>query len=99
MSMPMPPTTASPPPPEGSAMGTLVQGMVSIACARGVEATVQRLESLLKAKGITLFANIDLSGDAARAGLELRPERMLIFGNPKAGTPLMVEKPSIGLDL
>ena len=46
-----------------------------------------------------VFAHIDFSGDAARAGLAMRPEQMLIFGNPKAGTPLMVEAPVAGLDL
>ena len=80
-------------------METAVDGMVTIECAHGVEETVQRLDALIKAKGIMLFANIDFSGDAARAGLSLRPERMLIFGNPKAGTPLMADKPSVALDL
>jgi uncharacterized protein (DUF302 family) len=80
-------------------MGIAVEGLLTIACARSVEETVQRLSSLILAKGIMIFANIDFSGDAARAGLSLRPERMLIFGNPKAGTPLMAQKPSVGLDL
>jgi uncharacterized protein (DUF302 family) len=94
------PEHLSPATHEGDAtMGISVGGLVSIACAHGVEDTVRRLESLFQSKGIMVFANIDFSGDAARAGLSLRPERMLIFGNPKAGTPLMVDKPSVGLDL
>jgi uncharacterized protein (DUF302 family) len=54
---------------------------------------------MLKEKGILVFARIDFSGDAARAGLQMRPEQMLIFGNPKAGTPLMQAAPASGLDL
>ena len=61
--------------------------------------TVERLESLLKAKGVMIFARIDFSGDAGRAGLPMRPEQMLIFGNPKGGTPLMQAVPTVGLDL
>ena len=80
-------------------MESTVEGMGLIASAHGVAETVRRLESLLQAKGILLFANIDFSADAARAGLSLRPERLLIFGNPKAGTPLMQQKASVGLDL
>ena len=57
------------------------------------------MQTLLKERGILVFAHIDFSGDAARAGLAMRPEQMLIFGNPKAGTPLMVESPAAGLDL
>ena len=80
-------------------MGIAVEGMVRVACAHDVQQTVERLKSLIAAKGILLFADIDFSGDAARAGLSLRPERLLIFGNPKAGTPLMAQQPSAGLDL
>lgn len=80
-------------------MAIAVEGMIRVACTQGVDETIQRLESLIKAKGIMLFANIDFSADAVRAGLSLRPERMLIFGNPKAGTPLMAQQPSVGLDL
>ena len=61
--------------------------------------TLERLESLLKEKSVMIFARIDFSGDAGRAGLTMRPEQMLIFGNPKAGTPLMQSAPSVGLDL
>jgi uncharacterized protein (DUF302 family) len=61
--------------------------------------TLSRLEALLKEKNILIFARIDFGADAARAGLELRPEQLLIFGNPKGGTPLMAQKPTVGLDL
>jgi uncharacterized protein (DUF302 family) len=76
-----------------------VLGFVQIQSRDSVAATGTRLESLLKSSGVTLFARIDFSGDAARAGLTLHPETLFIFGNPKAGTPLMVARPSVGLDL
>jgi uncharacterized protein (DUF302 family) len=60
---------------------------------------IHRLETLLTEKGVKIFARIDFSADAQAAGLALRPELMLIFGNPKAGTPLMVERPTVGIDL
>jgi uncharacterized protein (DUF302 family) len=74
-------------------------GFVQIQSRDSVAATGARLESLLKSSGVTLFARIDFSGDAARAGLMLHPETLFIFGNPKAGTPMMVARPSVGLDL
>jgi uncharacterized protein (DUF302 family) len=74
-------------------------GVVRIASAHSVPETAARLETLLKERGVLIFARIDFSGDAARAGLELRPEQMLILGNPKAGTPLLQAEPVAGLDL
>jgi uncharacterized protein (DUF302 family) len=74
-------------------------GVARIASAHSVPETAARLEALLQERGVLIFARIDFSGDAARAGLELRPERMLIFGNPKAGTPLMQAEAVAGLDL
>jgi len=74
-------------------------GITRMRSAHSVAQTVQRLESLLKERGVMIFARIDFSGDAARAGLSLRPEQLLIFGNPKAGTPLMQSVPAAGLDL
>jgi uncharacterized protein (DUF302 family) len=71
------------------------QGIVRIASHHAVGETMDRIESLLK----QVFARIDFSGDAARAGLTMRPEQLLIFGNPKAGTPLMQAEPVAGLDL
>ena len=79
--------------------GTMDNGVTSIASSYPVAATLERLESLLKERGVMIFARIDFSGDAARAGLTMRPEQMLIFGNPKAGTPLMQSVPTAGLDL
>jgi uncharacterized protein (DUF302 family) len=64
-----------------------------------VDETVARLESLLKEKGIKLFALIDHSGEALAAGLTMPPTKLLLFGNPKAGTPLMLAAPSTALDL
>ena len=75
------------------------QGIVRIRSYYPVAETINRLESLLRERGIMVFARIDFSGDAARAGLTMRTEQMLIFGNPKAGTPLMVAAPTAGLDL
>ncbi len=57
------------------------------------------LEGMLRAKGVKLFALVDHSGEAKTAGLQMRPTKLLIFGNPKAGTPLMVASPSIAIDL
>jgi uncharacterized protein (DUF302 family) len=74
-------------------------GVVRIASSHSVAETVARLEGLLEERGVLIFARIDFSGDAGRAGLTLRPERMLVFGNPKAGTPLLQAEPAAGLDL
>ena len=64
-----------------------------------VATTIDRLAGILAEKGIKVFARIDFSADAKAAGLSLRPEQLLIFGNPKAGTPLLQFSPSVGLDL
>ena len=74
-------------------------GIASVASNYSVPETVNRLESIAKAKGLVVFARIDFSADAARSGLEMRPTQMLIFGNPKAGTPLMLAAPSVAIDL
>jgi uncharacterized protein (DUF302 family) len=74
-------------------------GIVNRASHHSVDRTVENLKGLLSAKGIQLFALVDHSGEAKRAGLEMRPTKLLIFGNPKAGTPLMVASPSIAIDL
>jgi uncharacterized protein (DUF302 family) len=75
------------------------RGFIRLRSQSSVAATADRLESMLKARGILVFARIDFSGDAARAGLALPPEVLLIFGNPRAGTPLMLAAPTAGLDL
>jgi uncharacterized protein (DUF302 family) len=74
-------------------------GIVRIPSQHPVATTLERLEALLKERGIMIFARIDFTGDAGRAGLTMRTEQMLIFGNPKAGTPLMQSAPTAGLDL
>src|SRR5215469_1578707 len=76
-----------------------IPGVIKLPSRHSVAATIDRLEEILKQRAIVVFARIDFSGDAGRAGLSMRPEQMLIFGNPKAGTPLMVAVPAIGLDL
>jgi len=76
-----------------------IPGFVRLPSGHSVAATIDRLEASLKQRSILLFARIDFSGDAARAGLQMQPEQMLIFGNPKAGTPLMLQVPAVGLDL
>lgn len=78
---------------------TDASGVIRLACAHSVADTAARLESLLKERGVLIFAHIDFSADAARAGLSLRPERLIVFGNPKAGTPLLQAEPTVGLDL
>ncbi|BCQ28277.1 DUF302 domain-containing protein (plasmid) [Caballeronia sp. NK8] len=74
-------------------------GVVTIASAHGAVATADRLEALIRARGLILFARIDFSGDAARAGLTMPPSQLLVFGNPQAGTPLMQAVPTAALDL
>ena len=74
-------------------------GVIRIRSQHSVAVTIDRLQGLLKQRGILVFAHIDFSGDAAKAGLQMRAEQMLIFGNPKAGTALMVAAPAAGLDL
>ena len=71
----------------------MVSGMVDVPSGYSVPETLARLQSILKEKSITVFALIDHSGEAEKAGLEMRPTQLLIFGSPKAGTPLMVAVP------
>ena len=75
------------------------QGIARVASPRNFAATIERLESLLESKGLTIFAKIDFSADAQRAGLSMPPTQMLIFGSPAAGTPVMLAAPSSALDL
>jgi uncharacterized protein (DUF302 family) len=73
--------------------------LVTLPSAHNVTETVRRLKALLAQKGIGLFAHIDHAAAAREVGLSLRPTQVLIFGNPKAGTPLMQSQQAIGLDL
>jgi uncharacterized protein (DUF302 family) len=74
-------------------------GIVKKPSKRSVEQTVEALTNILKSKGIAVFALIDHSGEAEKVGLKMRPTKLLIFGNPKAGTPLMLASPSSAIDL
>ena len=74
-------------------------GIVSIPGNQSVDQTVEKLEQILKAKGVKLFALVDHGGEAEKAGMQMRPTKLLIFGSPKAGTPLMIATPSIAIDL
>jgi uncharacterized protein (DUF302 family) len=76
-----------------------VKGLIRRESRHPPAITIQRLETLLTERGVRIFARIDFSADAQLAGLALLPELMLIFGNPKSGTPLMVERPTVGIDL
>jgi len=75
------------------------RGIERVESTRGFGETVARFEQLLTAKGMTLFAKIDFTGDAKRAGLTMPRMLLLVFGNPKGGTPVMVAAPSSALDL
>jgi len=76
-----------------------VTGIVDKPSNHSVEETVDRLKNILQSKGVTLFALVDHSGEAEKAGMKMPPTKLLIFGNPKAGTPLMLAAPSIAIDL
>jgi uncharacterized protein (DUF302 family) len=76
-----------------------VTGIVDISSNHSVDQTIQKLQDILKAKGVQLFAIVDHGGEAERAGLKMRPTKLVIFGSPKAGTPLMLAAPSIAIDL
>ena len=74
-------------------------GVVTHPSAHSVEVTVEKLKAILQAKGVALFGLVDHSGEAERIGLKMPPTKLLIFGNPKAGTPLMLAAPLTALDL
>jgi uncharacterized protein (DUF302 family) len=77
----------------------LDNGMVHLNSNHSVVDTVTRLEAILQTKGLPILAKIDHSGDAAKAGLSMPPTKLLIFGNAKSGTPLMIAAPTIAIDL
>ncbi|HUD63216.1 MAG TPA: DUF302 domain-containing protein [Candidatus Sulfotelmatobacter sp.] len=74
-------------------------GLVLVRSRHSVDETVQRLQAALIGKGMQVFAVIDHSGEAEKVGLKMRPTKLLIFGSPKGGTPLMVAAPSLAIDL
>ena len=75
------------------------EGIVKIPSHHSVDETVDKLKTILESKGVTLFALVDHGGEAEKVGLKMPPTKLLIFGNPKAGTPLMLAAPSAALDL
>ena len=77
----------------------MATGVIDVSSRYSVPETLARLQSILKEKGIMVFALIDHSGEAEKAGLKMRPTQLLIFGSPKAGTPLMVAAPRLAIDL
>ncbi|HVM91884.1 MAG TPA: DUF302 domain-containing protein [Terriglobales bacterium] len=76
-----------------------IEGLVVKPSNLSVDETVEKLKSILQAKGVTLFALVDHSGEAAKVGLKMPNTKLLIFGGPKAGTPLMLASPSVAIDL
>ena len=74
-------------------------GILNKRSNHSVDETLERLQSALQAKGITIFALVDHSGEAEKAGLKMRPTKLVIFGSPEAGTPLMLAAPSAAIDL
>jgi uncharacterized protein (DUF302 family) len=74
-------------------------GIIDKASSHSVHETVERLKGILAAKGVTLFALIDHSGEAEKVGMKMPPTKLLIFGSPRAGTPLMLAAPRVAIDL
>lgn len=74
-------------------------GIINLPGDHSFDETVEKLRAVLQAKGLTLFALIDHSGEAEKVGMKMRPTKLLIFGNPTAGTRLMLSAPSSALDL
>jgi uncharacterized protein (DUF302 family) len=75
------------------------EGIVKIQSHHSVDETVDKLKTILQSKGVTLFVLVDHSGEAEKVGLKMPPTKLLIFGNPKGGTPLMLAEPSVAIDL
>ena len=75
------------------------RGIIDKPSNHSVEQTIERLKGVLQSKGVKLFALVDHSGEAEKVGMKMRPTKLLIFGSPKAGTPLMLAAPSIAIDL
>jgi uncharacterized protein (DUF302 family) len=75
------------------------KGLIDTPSNHSVDQTVEKLRGILQGKGVTLFALVDHSGEAEKVGMKMPPTKLLIFGSPKAGTPLMLAAPSIAIDL
>jgi uncharacterized protein (DUF302 family) len=74
-------------------------GIITIPSNHSVDQTLEKLTGILQAKGVTVFALVDHSGEAEKAGMRMLPTKLLIFGSPKTGTPLMLAAPSVAIDL
>jgi uncharacterized protein (DUF302 family) len=74
-------------------------GLLQVASPYTVDETVRRLQSVLAERGVRVFALVDHSGEAEKVGMKMRPTKLLIFGNPKGGTPVMVAAPTLAIDL
>jgi len=74
-------------------------GLIHISSPYSVPETLQRVESILRGKNLTIFARIDHSGEAEKVGLAMRPTQLIIFGSPKVGTPMMIASPTLAIDL
>jgi uncharacterized protein (DUF302 family) len=83
----------------GSGTAMSGNGLVRKPSNHSVDETLRKLQDSLKAKGVAIFALVDHSGEAEKVGMHMRPTKLLIFGNPKGGTPLMLAAPSIAIDL
>ncbi len=75
------------------------RGIISRPSNHSVDDTVAKLKAILQSKGVILFAMVDHSGEAEKVGMKMPPTKLLIFGSPKAGTPLMLASPTIAIDL
>ena len=75
------------------------KGIIDKPSNHSVDQTVENFKNILQSKGIKLFALVDHSGEAEKVGIKMRPTKLLIFGSPKAGTPLMLAAPSVAIDL
>jgi uncharacterized protein (DUF302 family) len=78
---------------------TLDNGMQHLGSPYSVAETLQRVESVLKEKGLIIFCRIDHSGEAEKVGMKMQPTQLILFGSPKGGTPVMVASPTIAIDL
>jgi len=75
------------------------RGIIDTPSNHSVDETVEKLKGIVQAKAVTLFALVDHSGEAEKVGMKMRPTKLLIFGSPKAGTPVMLAAPSSAIDL
>ena len=80
-------------------MSPSAKGIIDKPSKHSVDETVEKVKNILQSKGVTLFALVDHSGEAEKVGMKMPPTKLLIFGSPKAGTPLMLAAPSIAIDL